>query len=98
MPQVIDKIRMNSGDFSGDSNSMLVAFEAGEKLSEEIVNIGGGIVGNALLKTDGDLHLAEQEAICADLDKIMADCIRRQRALNNKRRKWLDSEIDKLTP
>jgi len=79
------------------------AFEGGELLGDEIVAIGeslkplsGGIIGNKLLKADADLHLPEQESICADSRKAMADLIARQRKLNDTRRKWLDGELDKL--
>lgn len=94
MPAVINKIRLNSGDFAGDAKCMKEAFKNGDALGEEIIEIGGGeIVGNSLILEDGKLHLAEQEAICADLDKAMADAITRQRALNNKRRQWLDTKL-----
>lgn len=94
MPQVINKIRINSGDFAGDSKAMKEAFNNGALLGDEIIEVGGGeIVGNALILEDGALHLVEQEAICHALDKAMAECIKRQRALNNKRRLWLDSKL-----
>jgi hypothetical protein len=94
MPQVINKIRINSGDFAGDAKSMKEAFANGLDLGEELIEIGGGtIVGNPLVKEDGKLHLAEQESICEDLDKAMCDAIMRQRALNNKRRLWLDTKL-----
>jgi len=94
MPRVPDKIIINCSVFDADANSMHSAFEDGEKLSAEIMEIGSGKAkGNLLLKEDADQHLAEQEAICADLDTAMADCIKRQRELNDKRRKWLDTKL-----
>jgi hypothetical protein len=93
-PQVVNKIRQNSGDFAGDSKAMKEAFKNGEILGDEIIEIGGGLLaGNPLIIEDGKLHLAEQEKICADLDKAMTDAITRQRALNNKRRQWLDTKL-----
>lgn len=94
MPQVIDKIRQNSGDFAGDAKSLKNAFRFGLDLGLEMIEIGGDcIAGNLVVIEDGKLHLAEQEAICADLDKAMADAITRQRGLNNKRRLWLDTQL-----
>lgn len=93
-PGVINKIRLNNGDFVGDSKAMKSAFANGEKLGKEIIEVGGGCIkGNPLIKEDSKLHLHEQEAICADLDKAMTDCITRQRALNEKRRQWLDTKL-----
>jgi len=94
MPRVPDKIIINCSVFDADAYSMHSAFEDGEKLSAEIMEIGGGKAkGNLLLKEDADEHLAKQEAICSALDTGMADCIKRQRALNDKRRKWLDTKL-----
>jgi hypothetical protein len=93
-PEVINKIRLNGPDFDADAYSMLSAFEVAAELGKEVIELGGGhLKGNALIKEDGLLHLAEQEAICADLDAVMEDCIKRQRALNDKRRKWLDTKL-----
>jgi hypothetical protein len=94
MPRVPDKIIINCSVFDADAYSMYSAFEDGEKLSAEIMEVGGGKAkGNLLLKEDADQHLAEQEAICKDLDMAMANCIKRQRALNDARRKWLDTKL-----
>jgi len=93
-PQVINKIRQNSGDFAGDAKALKEAFKNGDLLGDEIIQVGGGtIVGNPLVLEDGSLHLAEQEAICDALDKAMTKAITRQRALNNKRRMWLDTKL-----
>ena len=93
-PQVINKIRINSGDFAGDAKAMKEAFKNGDALGDEVIEIGGGIiVGNDLILEDGKLHLAEQKAICETLDKAMGVCIKRQRELNNKRRLWLDTKL-----
>lgn len=93
-PQIINKIRLNDSGFNADAFSMLSAFEVAKKLGKEAQEIGGGgLKGNTLIKEDGHLHLAEQEAICADLDAMMEDCIKRQRALNDKRRRWLDTKL-----
>ena len=72
---------------------MTAAFESSARLDQEIIELGGGLKNNALLKEDADLHLAEQEAICEELDKMMADCIQRQRALVDKRRRWFDAKL-----
>jgi hypothetical protein len=82
-----------------DAYAMIKAFRAGKKLSKEIKKLGGGqIKGNELLKADAFEHLAEQEDICLKLDTAMGDCITRQRALNDKRRKWIDTQLDALKP
>jgi len=94
MPQVINKIRLNCKTFDADAVAMHNAFEGGEDLGKELIELGGGhLKGNTLIKEDGQLHLAEQEAICLDLDTAMADCVKRQRDLNDKRRKWLDTKL-----
>lgn len=104
MPRMMDKIILNDSNFQADAFSLRRAFEVSHLVSEEIIGIGktvspvagDGIVGNDLLKRDAEAHLSEQESICEAIHSAMADAITRQRALNEKRRKWLDTELDSL--
>jgi hypothetical protein len=93
MPALPDKVILDKLDFDADSYSLLCAFKGAKQLGDEIVEAGGGLLNNNLLKEDASLHLVEQESICADIRKAMADSIKRQRALNDKRRKWLDTKL-----
>ncbi len=93
MPYAVNKNIINGIGFSGLAGMMHAAFTAGDKIGEDIIEAGGGLTNNVLLKEDGKLHLAEQEAICADLDKAMADCIKRQWDLVEKRKAWLDTKL-----
>jgi hypothetical protein len=93
MPALPDKVILDKLDFDADSYSLLCAFLGAEQLGDEIVVAGGGLMNNNLLKEDASLHLTEQENICSDIRKAMADSIKRQRALNDKRRKWLDTKL-----
>jgi hypothetical protein len=103
MPRTPNKVLIDELDFEADSIAMHRAFESASLIGDEIIKIGellnpgsGGIIGNTILKRDADMHLTEQEDICTEIRKALAHSVTRQRALNDKRRKFLDAELDKL--
>lgn len=85
---------INQATIEGSYLAIMSEIKAAKRLSKEIIDLGGGeINGNKLLKEDADLHLAEMEAACVDIDCALDKFLATQRTLNNKRRLWIDSKI-----
>lgn len=94
MPLLPDKVEMNTWGIAGMSKAIAHAMKSASYLGYEVIELGGGTIhGNKLLAEDAKLFLAEQENLCAAIDKAMMEFYIGQNALNEKRRKWLDSQI-----
>jgi len=91
MPGVRDKILIDEDSEIGGHVAIMMAFKSAKRLAKEIQ------AANLLAKAQ-PLFLAEQESICNDLRAARAAAFKRQDALNEKMRKWLDDEIGLNNP
>lgn len=99
MPRYPNKVIINDFTFRGRAKAICAEFKAARFLSYEVIEVGGGsITNNAVLKEDGDLHLAEQVLLCSALDAALDTFLDGQRALTEQRRKWIDTKLDAPAP
>ena len=89
-----DKLLINGNGGSGRWAALQAEFASAKHIGEEVIVVGGGIVGNKLLREHRDLFLAEQEAICDLIDRSLDEATDRMRATVEKQRLWFDAWLD----
>lgn len=94
MPYGPDKLLINGNGGGGRWAALQAEFASAKHIGREVIEVGGGIVGNNLLREHRDLFLAEQESICKLIDKSLDEAIARMRATVEKQRLWFDAWLD----